>query len=68
MERTSSASPTFDPDLHIHGVVNQDPGTAKHPVIGLLHRGELTQADIDVVLPAAVDSDFASGSRAATPW
>jgi phosphatidylserine/phosphatidylglycerophosphate/cardiolipin synthase-like enzyme len=59
VERTSSASPTFDPQLHIHGVVNQDPGTTKHPVIGLLHRGELTQADIDVVLPAAVDSDFA---------
>ncbi|HEV8221154.1 MAG TPA: phospholipase D-like domain-containing protein [Streptosporangiaceae bacterium] len=59
VERTSSASPTFDPQLHIHGVINQDPSTTKHPVIGLLHRGELTQADIDVVLPAAVDSDFA---------
>jgi hypothetical protein len=55
----SSAVPHLDPQLHIHGVVNQDPSTTKHPVIGLLHRGELTQADIDVVLPAAVDSDFA---------
>jgi len=60
IERTTVASPTYDPNLHIHGVVNQDPSTKKHPVVGLLHRGELTEADIDVVLPAAVDEDFAS--------
>jgi phosphatidylserine/phosphatidylglycerophosphate/cardiolipin synthase-like enzyme len=58
IERTTPASATSDPQLHIHGVVNQDPSTTAHPVIGLLHRGELTQADIDVVLPAAVDKDF----------
>lgn len=59
VERTTSASPTYDPHLHVHGVVNQDPSTTKHPVVGLLHRGDLTEADIDVVLPAAVDQDFA---------
>jgi len=59
VDRTTAGSPTYDPGLHVHGVVNQDPGTAAHPVVGLLHRGELTQADIDVVLPAAVDTDFA---------
>lgn len=59
IERTTPASATYDPQLHIHGVVNQDPGTIAHPVIGLLHRGELTEADIDVVLPAAVDADQA---------
>jgi phosphatidylserine/phosphatidylglycerophosphate/cardiolipin synthase-like enzyme len=58
VERTSAASDTYNSDLHIHGVVNQDPSTKKHPV-GLLHRGELTEADIDVVLPAAVDEDYA---------
>ncbi len=57
VERTSPASPTYEPALHVHGVVNQDPSTTAHPVVGLLHRGELLQADIDVVLPAAVDSD-----------
>lgn len=58
IERSTAASTTYNPQLHIHGVVNQDPGTTAHPVVGLLHRGELTEADIDVVLPAAVDSDF----------
>ncbi len=57
VERTAAGSPTFDPELHVHGVVNQDPSTATHPVVGLLHRGELTEADISVVLPAAVDED-----------
>jgi phosphatidylserine/phosphatidylglycerophosphate/cardiolipin synthase-like enzyme len=57
IERTTPASPTYDPALHVHGVVNQDPSTAAHPVVGLLHRGELLEADIDVVLPAAVDRD-----------
>jgi phosphatidylserine/phosphatidylglycerophosphate/cardiolipin synthase-like enzyme len=57
VERTSPASPTYDPALHVHGVINQDPSTTEHPVVGLLHRGELLRADIDVVLPAAVDSD-----------
>ncbi len=58
-ERTTPGSPTFDPDLHVHGVLNQDPSTHAHPVVGLFHRGELTEADIDVVLPAPVDHDFA---------
>jgi phosphatidylserine/phosphatidylglycerophosphate/cardiolipin synthase-like enzyme len=58
IERTTPASTTYDPQLHIHGVVNQDPSTTAHPVVGLLHRGDLTEADIDVVLPAAVDADF----------
>jgi phosphatidylserine/phosphatidylglycerophosphate/cardiolipin synthase-like enzyme len=59
IERTTPASPTYDADLHIHGVLNQDPSTATHPIVGLFHRGELTEADIDVVLPAAVNSDVA---------
>ena len=27
VERTSPASPTYDPALHVHGVINQDPST-----------------------------------------
>ena len=57
--RSTPGTATYDQNLHVSGVVNQDPGTTAHPVIGLLHRGDMTQADIDVVLPAAVDSDFA---------
>jgi phosphatidylserine/phosphatidylglycerophosphate/cardiolipin synthase-like enzyme len=59
IERTTPASATYDPNLHVHGVLNQDPSTTAHPVVGLFHRGDLTEADVDVVLPAAVDSDFA---------
>ncbi|HXY85013.1 MAG TPA: phospholipase D-like domain-containing protein [Gaiellaceae bacterium] len=58
VERTATASPTYDPDLYIHGVLNQDPSTEKHPIIGLFHRGTYTEADIEVVLPAAIDTDF----------
>ena len=59
VERTTPGSATYDPNLHVHGVLNQDPSTTAHPIVGLFHRGDLTEADIDVVLPAAVDSDFA---------
>ena len=59
LDRTNPSKPTYDADLHVHGVLNQDPSTTAHPVVGLFHRGELTKADIDVVLPAAVDHDFA---------
>ena len=56
--RTRPESPTYDANLHVHGVLNQDPQTTSHPIIGLFHRGERTDADIDVVLPARIDSDF----------
>lgn len=47
------ASSTFNPDLYIHGVVNQNPGTAKNPVT-LFNRGDRIDANADVVLPAAI--------------
>jgi phosphatidylserine/phosphatidylglycerophosphate/cardiolipin synthase-like enzyme len=40
--------------LYIHGVINQDPSTAKNPV-ELFDRGNSEKADYDVVLPAAID-------------
>jgi phosphatidylserine/phosphatidylglycerophosphate/cardiolipin synthase-like enzyme len=58
IERTASASPFYDPNLYIHGVLNQDPSTDAHPIVGLFRHGEFTQADLDVVLPAAVEADF----------
>lgn len=51
----SPASETFNPDLHIHGVVNQNPGTAKNPVT-LFNRGDRIDANADVVLPAAIST------------
>jgi len=59
VERTTPASPSYDPNLHIHGVLNQDPSTTAHPIVGLFHRGDFSEADSDVILPAAVDEDFA---------
>ena len=50
------ASPTgqhYNPELYIQGVVNQNPGTEKNPVI-LFNRGEKIDANADVVLPAAI--------------
>lgn len=41
--------------LYIHGVVNQDPGGKKNPVL-LVHRGQKVVADYDVALPEAVDT------------
>ena len=59
VERASPASPGFDPDLYIHGVLNQDPSTQQHPIIGLFHRGQFQKANFDVVLPEAIDERLA---------
>jgi phosphatidylserine/phosphatidylglycerophosphate/cardiolipin synthase-like enzyme len=53
IELASPASPNFRPDLYIQGVVNQNPGTEKNPVI-LFNRGDRIDANADVVLPAAI--------------
>jgi len=41
--------------LYIRGVLNQDPGTAKNPV-ALFDQKNRTNADFDIVLPAAIDA------------
>jgi phosphatidylserine/phosphatidylglycerophosphate/cardiolipin synthase-like enzyme len=56
IERNSAGSPAYDPDLYIHGVLNQDPSTTKNPVIGLFRRGHFEPANFDVVLPAHIDA------------
>ena len=40
--------------LYIHGVINQDPSTAKNPV-ELFDHGNSEKTDYEVVLPAAID-------------
>jgi len=55
IELASPASPHYNPDLYIQGVINQDPGTAKNPVT-LFNRGNRIDANEDVVLPAAIDT------------
>lgn len=54
IERLSPGSAAYDKDLYIHGVVNQDPGTAKNPV-EFFHRGEREGADRSILLPEAID-------------
>lgn len=46
----------LDPDkLFIHGVVNQDPGGSKAPLIKLTHKGQqLPPKPLSVILPAAL--------------
>ncbi len=58
IELASPSSPAFKPDLYIQGVVNQNPGTEKNPVV-LFNRGERVEANADVVLPAAIPGRFA---------
>ncbi|MBS1164520.1 MAG: hypothetical protein H6R00_545 [Proteobacteria bacterium] len=53
IELASPGSPNYKPDLYIQGVVNQNPGTNKNPVV-LFNRGERIEANADVVLPAAI--------------
>lgn len=57
IELASPSSPDYKPDLYIQGVLNQNPGTAKNPVV-LFNRGEAIEADQDVVLPAAIPGKF----------
>ena len=57
LERSATSSANFDPTLYIHGVINQDPSTTKHPV-GLFTRGTFELAPDDVVLPEAIAEDF----------
>jgi phosphatidylserine/phosphatidylglycerophosphate/cardiolipin synthase-like enzyme len=51
----SPASASYNPNLYIQGVLNQDPSTAKNPV-SLFNRGNRIDANADVVLPAAIDA------------
>jgi phosphatidylserine/phosphatidylglycerophosphate/cardiolipin synthase-like enzyme len=53
LDRTTPGTPTYDSNLYIHGVLNQDPSTTAHPV-SLFHRGEQQDGNFDVVLPAAI--------------
>lgn len=58
IELASPSGARFKPDLYIQGVVNQNPGTKKNPVV-LFNRGERIEANADVVLPAAIPGRFA---------
>jgi phosphatidylserine/phosphatidylglycerophosphate/cardiolipin synthase-like enzyme len=52
-------------DLYVHGVLNQDPeaGSKDPALVNLVHRGQVDEADPDIVLPAKVDSRFAGWEK-----
>jgi phosphatidylserine/phosphatidylglycerophosphate/cardiolipin synthase-like enzyme len=60
MDRADPTSAHYDPDLYVHGVLNQDPeaGSDDPAMVGLIHRGQLDEADPDVVLPSKIDKRF----------
>jgi phosphatidylserine/phosphatidylglycerophosphate/cardiolipin synthase-like enzyme len=55
MGRASAA-----PNLYVRGVLNQDPGTAQNPSVGLFHRNQWHVTNLDVVLPAAIPQAFSA--------
>lgn len=52
-------------DLYVHGVLNQDPEAgAKDPaLVNLIHRGQIDEANPDIVLPGKVDARFAGWEK-----
>ena len=60
VNRASPLSPTYDEHLYIHGVLNQDPGTTAHPIVGLFesHRGYYDE-NFEVVMAWIVQKPFA---------
>lgn len=62
MDRADPKSSSYDAELYVHGVLNQDPeaGSDDPALVGLIHRGQLDEADPDVVLPSKVDKRFSS--------
>lgn len=45
------------PQLFVHGILNQDPGSAKDPLL-FMHRGQREFIDVSTILPQNIDDDF----------
>jgi hypothetical protein len=65
MDRADPESDQYDPELYVHGVANQNPeGRSKDlDLVNLIHRGQLDEADPDVVLPGRIDKRFAGWDK-----
>jgi phosphatidylserine/phosphatidylglycerophosphate/cardiolipin synthase-like enzyme len=52
-------------DIYVHGVLNQDPeaGSKDPALVNLVRRGQIDEANPDIVLPAKVDSRFAGWDK-----
>ncbi len=64
MARAHERSPTFDPSLYVHGVMNQHPRASRSDSeFKLVRHGEALDADPAVVLPGAIDRRFGHWER-----
>jgi phosphatidylserine/phosphatidylglycerophosphate/cardiolipin synthase-like enzyme len=62
IQRTAPASTTYDENLYVHGVMNQDPGGSDHPQIPpviFVHRGTAEPAQASAILPRHISGGFA---------
>jgi phosphatidylserine/phosphatidylglycerophosphate/cardiolipin synthase-like enzyme len=60
VNRASPLSPTYDEKLYVHGVLNQDPGTKAHPIVGLFERNRgYYDENFDVVMAWNLQKPFA---------
>lgn len=65
MDRVAADEADGGDTLYVHGILNQDPeaGSKDPALVNLIHRGQLDEADPDIVLPSKVDSRFAAWEK-----
>lgn len=65
MDRVGADEADGGDSLYVHGILNQDPeaGSKDPSLVGLIHRGQLDEADPDIVLPSKVDARFAAWEK-----
>jgi phosphatidylserine/phosphatidylglycerophosphate/cardiolipin synthase-like enzyme len=65
MDRVGADEADGGDSLYVHGILNQDPeaGSKDPALVGLIHRGQLDEADPDIVLPSKVDARFAAWEK-----
>lgn len=64
MNRTHPDDPGFDPNLYVHGVMNQDPDARNATSeFKLIQHGRAQSADPAIVMPAALDERFGNWDR-----
>ncbi|HWI96929.1 MAG TPA: hypothetical protein VNS60_12760 [Solirubrobacterales bacterium] len=65
MDRVGDDEADGGDSLYVHGILNQDPeaGADDPALVGLIHRGQLDEADPDIVLPSKVDSRFGAWEK-----
>ena len=68
MDRVATDEADGGDSLYVHGILNQDPeaGSKDPALVNLIHRGQLDEADPDIVLPSKIDKRFSCGKKRST--